>query len=71
MKKIISLFLLLFTGNLISSPSIDDILTDYCQQRIDEISDTITHHTEKDHDERCYLYGQEDAFNEILYILEN
>lgn len=73
MQKIFTLIAVCLTAtSLCSIPELPShIIYDYCTDRIDQISETLTHGIERDLYERTYLYGEIDAFHEILYIIEN
>lgn len=68
MAKIITLFMLSSISFLTAELPYEVIY--YCEERIDEISYTLTHRLEKDQDERKYLLGQFDAYSEIIHLLE-
>lgn len=49
----------------------DFCIKDFCQERLDEISYELTHYHQYDNDRRNQLIGQENAFNEVLYVLDH
>lgn len=70
MKKIITSLMLFIAYSLQANP-LEYFILDYCEYRLDDISYNLTHGFDRDAYERRYMYGQFDAFSEIIQLLES